>query len=264
MSSLTEAWLDYLGDERSLSPNTITTYRRTLRTLPSNLESATREDIEAWWRSRSHLSAATRVNELSAVRKFYQWCRIWEHRDGTDDPTLRILAPKIAKGLPRPISRADLNSLLTELDGEMRRAVCLGAYAGLRVSEAASLEWTEVDLETNRLRINGKGGKLRLVGLSPLLLDSLLPQGSGNVVSGTAKSYTAATLQRKVNRAIQAAGVDATYHRLRHRFASVALGTTGNLLAVSRAMGHESVATTAIYAQTADSDLDLIAEAVSR
>ena len=262
-SSLVEQWLDYLYDERSLSANTVATYRRSMGTLPSP-ETATREDVEAWWRSRAHLSAATRVNELSAVRKFYQWCRIWEHRPATDDPTLRIIGPKVAKGLPRPIGRAELNTLLSTLDGDMRRAICLGAYAGLRVSESASLEWPDVDLETNRLRIKGKGGKLRLVGLSPLLLDSLLPQGSGNVVTGNAKSYTAATLQRKVNRAIQAAGVDATYHRLRHRFASVALGTTGNLLAVSRAMGHESVATTAIYAQTADSDLDLIAEAVTR
>ena len=44
----------------------------------------------------------------------------------------------------------------------------------------------------------------------------------------------------------------------------VALAATGNLLAVSRAMGHASPATTAIYAATSDSDLDVIADAVTR
>lgn len=257
---LVEQWLTYLTNA-NLSPNTIATYRRTLTNLP-DASTASREDVEAWWDSRTHLSVATRVNELSAVRQFYKWCRIWEHR--TDDPTLRIRAPKSARGLPHPISRADLTKLLDKLDGEMRRAICLGAYGGLRVSEAAALDWAHIDLETNRLRITGKGGKTRLVGLPSLLLDSILPDTGLNVVTGTSKTYTAGTLQRKVNRAIQASGADATYHALRHRFATVALGSTGNLLAVSRALGHSSVATTAIYAATADTDLDLIAAAVTR
>lgn len=260
--SQVEEWLAYLT-EAKLAPNTIATYRRTMRTL-ADPDMATRADIEAWWSSRAHLSTATRNNELSAVRTYYQWCRIWELRPADFDPTLRIRAPKVPRGLPRPISRADLHRLLSTLHSEMRRAVCLGAYGGLRVSEAASLRWSEVDLETNRMRITGKGGTVRLVGVPPLLLDSLLPDTGGNVVTGTTCGYSAAVLQRKVNRAIKSAGVQATFHQLRHRFASISVAATGNLLAVSRALGHQSVATTAIYAQTADSDLDLIGEAVTR
>jgi integrase len=55
-----------------------------------------------------------------------------------------------------------------------------------------------------------------------------------------------------------------TFHQLRHRYGTLALAGTSNLLAVSRAMGHASPATTAIYAATADADLDVIAEAVTR
>ena len=54
------------------------------------------------------------------------------------------------------------------------------------------------------------------------------------------------------------------FHKLRHRFATVSLAATGNLLAVSRALGHSSPATTAVYAATSDADLDLIAEAAAR
>jgi integrase len=103
-----------------------------------------------------------------------------------------------------------------------------------------------------------------MVGLSPLLLDELLPVTGGNVVTAGEKPYSAAVLQRKVNRAIKAAGVDATFHKLRHRFGTIALDATGNLLAVARAMGHANVATTAGYAATSDADLDVIAAAVTK
>lgn len=262
MATLVEQWLDWCRNDRGLSPSTVSTYARTMRTLP-NAATATREDVEAWWKSRTHLSVATRNNELSAVRKFYQWCRVWEHRPENDDPTLRIVAPKVPKGTPHPISRADLHRLLSVLPDDLRRAVALGAYGGLRVSEAALLDWSDVDEEARRMYVTAKA-RTRPVGISPLLLDAILPRVKGNVVRAGGNGYSAAVLQRKINRAIRAAGVDATYHALRHRFGTVALAATGNLLSVSRAMGHASPATTAIYAATADSDLDVIAEAVTR
>lgn len=259
--ALVQSYLEYLHVERGMAANTVITYARSLRTLP-DVVTASREDVEEWWRARSHLAPASRVNELAAIRSFYHWCRIWEHRD--DDPTLRIPTLKVPKGLPRPVSRADLRILLDSATPEMRRAICLGAYGGLRVSEAASLSWMDVDTETGRIRVLGKGGLTRLVGISPLLLDALLPDGGCNVVTGTSKEYTAPVLQRKVNRAIAAAGVHATFHQLRHRFGTIAVGSGANLLAVSRAMGHASPATTAIYAATSDAELDVIADAVTR
>lgn len=261
MTDPVETWLTHLQVERNYSANTIATYRRTLTTFPG-AATATREDVEAWWRSRAHLTPATRNNELSALRAFYKWAIRWEHR--TDDPTARIDGVKQDRGLPRPVSRADLHTLLDRLAGDMRRAVALGAWAGLRVSEAAALDWVDVDQEANRIRVQGKGRKTRLVGLSPVLLDSLLPDTGGNVVTGGGRPYAAGTLDRKVNRAIRAAGVDATYHQLRHRFGTMALASSGNLLAVSRAMGHTSPATTAIYSATSDAELDVIAEGVTR
>lgn len=263
MSALTEQYLTYLLNDRQMSPATVSGYRRTYRTFPG-IDTATREDVEAWWSTRMHLSAGTRRVDLAAVRSFYNWCRIWEHRGPTDDPTHRIKPPRSGKRLPRPIGREDLHRILASTEGPLRRAVCLGAYGGLRVDEAAALDWRDLDRETSRIYIRGKGDKDRAVGLSPLLLDSLLPDTGGNVVRAGETPWSANLLQQKVNAAIRAAGVDGTFHKLRSRFATVALASTGNLLAVSRALGHSSPATTAIYAATSDSDLDLIAEAVTR
>jgi len=269
VDALAQIWLDYLRDDRGMSANTILAYGRSMRTLP-NASTATREEVEAWWHARAvdlsqdgrPRTASSRVNELAAVRSFYLWCRIWEHR--SDDPTFRITPPKIPKGLPRPISRADLARPLDTLSPDLRRAVCLGAWAGMRVSEATELDWAEVDLETNRIRVLGKGGKTRLVGISPILLDAILPDTGGNVVMAGGRPYTIPVLQRKVNRAIVSAGVKATFHQLRHRYGTIAVGSGANLLAVSRAMGHASPATTAIYAATSDAELDIIANAVVR
>lgn len=260
MSDLTDAWIAHL---RLLgrSPNTIATYERTLRTFPG-IEHATRLDVEAWWETRAHLSVATRNNELAAIRQFFKWSIIWDHR--LDDPTLRITGPNVPRGQPRPISKHDLTTLLARLPADLRRATCLGAYAGCRISEAASLDWSDIDREVNRIRVVGKGQKTRLVGLSPLLLDELLPDTGGNVVTGGGKVYTPGGLGSRINQAFKANGVEASFHSLRHRFGTFALAGSGNLLAVSRAMGHAKPETTAVYAAAMDSDLDVIAESVFR
>lgn len=261
---LTDDFLRYLAEDRKRSPHTINTYRRTFRTFPG-IETADRAAVETWWNGRTDKAIATRRNELAAVRSFYKWCRRWEHRPPNDDPTHRIDPPEQGRKLPHPIGREDLHRLLAATRGDIRRAICLGAYAGMRVAEVAALSWVDVDIETRRIIVrSGKGDKDRAVGLPPLLLDAILPVTGGNVVRAGGKPYSANALQQRVNAAIRDAGVTATFHGLRSRFATVALASTGNLLSISRALGHASPATTAIYAATSDTDLDLIAEAVTR
>lgn len=257
---LSRAWLAYCEAEGQAA-NTVRR-RRAVLSRVGNAGTATRDEIESWWASRRDLSPATRANDLACLRAFYKWCLRWDHRH--DDPTIRLDPPQVPNGLPRPMSRADLRRLLDTLPDDLRRAVALGAYGGLRVSEAASLEWANVNADARRMYVRGKGRKERVVGLSVTLLDELLPDVGGNVVTAGGKPYTADTLQRKVNRAIKRAGVAGTFHTLRHRFGTVAYEATGDLLAVSRAMGHSSTKTTEVYAATTDEVLDRIAAAVVR
>ena len=227
-----------------------------------NPGTATREEIEAWWRTRTHLSPSTRNQELSAVRQFYGWCRRWEHRD--DDPCARIDPPKKPHRVSRFVGKDDLTRLLANLPPDLRRAVALGAYGGLRVSEAASLDWSDINVESRRIIVRGKGDKERVVGLTTTLLDQLLPDVGGNVVRAGGKPFSGHTLQQKVNAAIRANGVDATFHKLRHRFGYKAAEAGIPATSIARAMGHESLTTTMGYIAAVDSDLDLIAAAVAR
>lgn len=258
---LSVAWLAHLTAEHTPA-NTIASRARVLRSI-GNAGTATREEVEAWWATRRSLTPGTRANDLACLRTFYRWAIRWEHRP--DDPTLRLDAPKVDKGLPRPVSRHDLRTLLDKLPDDLRRAVALGAYAGLRVSEVAALDWADVDIEARRARIwHSKGGKSRMVTIGVVLVDHLVPDVGGNVVCAGGKPYTANSLQRRINRAMHDLGVSDTFHGLRHRYGTLAYQATRDLVAVGRQMGHSSPVTTAIYAASADDAAEVIAEAVTR
>ena len=259
---MTDEWFAYLA-RLNRSPETIRAYRSLVHILPFDPATVSRDELEEWWATRDGLSVSTRRRDLSTLRSFYKWAARFDRR--TDDPTRRLDPPSQGTRLPRFVSRTELGTLFDALDGDLRRALVLGAYAGLRVAEAAKLDWADVDLDGRWLTVRaGKGNKDRVVDLPALLADELLPETRGNVVTAGRQPYTAGALQRKVNRAIRAAGVDQTFHKLRARYATMGLAGTGNLLAVSRALGHSSPAVTARYAATSGEDLRAIGEAVTR
>lgn len=249
--------------ERERTPANTTRRRRAVLRAVGNPGAATREEIERWWTTRTHLAPTSRANELAVLRSFYTWCQIWEHRQ--DNPTVRLRPPRVGNSLPKPTTRREFDRILAHVaeNPPMRRAVLLGAWAGLRVSEAASLRWVDLDPETRQARVTGKGNKTRTVTFSAKLIDELLPDEGGNVVTGKARGWAGGTLGRKVNAAIRAAGVDCTFHKLRHRYGSLAYQRTKDPRALADQMGHASVSTTmTFYAAAADGAAQAIADAV--
>lgn len=250
--------------------NTIRRRRTVLRAV-GNPGTATREELEAWWTNRTHLADTSRANELAILRSFYRWCQIWEHR--LDDPTVRLQPPTTGSGAPRPATRRELDLILEHLktrpkDGaQLRRAVLLGVWGGFRISEAAHLQWSHIDPDTRRARVEGKGRKTRTVKLSMRLLEELLPDSGGNVVTGRARGWAADTLGHKINAAIHVAvplEPDLTFHKLRHRYGSLGYQRTKDPKALAELMGHASVSTTmTFYAAAADDAADAIADAVA-
>ena len=257
-----EDWMAYLK-RRNRSPATIASYRSVIAGYVREVGdpiAATVEDVEAWWESIEHLTPAAQARSLSAVSSFYKWAAKYDLVIAS--PLRRLDAPSLGHRLPRPISRAEWRTILANTEGDLRRAVCLGAYSGLRIAEVAALDWNDIDIEGRWITVrSGKGDRDRAVGLGPILLDELLPATGGNVVTGGGQVHTANSLQRRVNRHLRDIGIDATFHKLRSRYATTTLARTGNLLAVSRALGHSSPAVTARYAATSDNDLHLLATA---
>lgn len=250
--------------DRSRSPHTLARYRAVLASLASSAGDPLAADqgaIEAWWASRYDASPATRANELACLRSFYRWATRFDHRP--DDPTRRLDFPSVPNHVPRMIGRTDFERLLgplTEDAPDLRRAYALGGYAGFRISECASLDWRDVDIEARRMYVRGKGRKERPVPISPVLLDYLLPDTGGNVIRGGGEPYTGGTLQRKVNRHMARHGITHTFHDLRKRGASIALSKGANPAAVRVMFGWSSMETVTRYAVVGDDELDRIAE----
>lgn len=269
---LVTLYLAYCAQQRQ-PPNTIAK-RRSILTNAPHPSNATRDDMEAWWKIRLDqdppLAPSTLTATLAILRRFYRWADTWEHRDpDTAWPISRMEAPAVHKGRPRAILKPDLDKLLAELPADLRRAVLLGAWAGLRVSEAAALPWANVDRDGMILSVEDvKDGGWRHVAVDINLLDELGEPGGTNVVTGTTHVYTGGALQRRVNRAIQSIVPDAdppvTFHRLRHRYGTMAYRASGDLLAVGRQMGHRAVSSTQVYAEPSDDVARKIALAVTR
>ncbi len=261
---LTGRFIDWATRDRRRSPHTIARYRAVLADVfpgYGDPETISTEAIEAWWESRYQLAPATRSNDLACLRSFFKWATRFDYR--ADDPTRRLDSPKVPNNVPRMIGRSDLEQILSEHTAEapdLRRAFALGAYGGLRVSECAELDWRDIDVEQRRIFVRGKGQKERPVPLSAVLLDYLLPNTGGNVLTGGERPYTGATLQRKVNRLMARVGVDHTFHDLRKRGASIALSKGANPAAVRTMFGWASMETVSHYAVVGDEELDRIAE----
>lgn len=261
VGAIGQRWLDWCVAE-GVSPHTVKRRRSVLRSV-GDAGGATRDEIEDWWASRRDRKPSTRANDLACLRSFYRWAQKWEWR--ADDPSVRLDAPKVPKGQPRPLGTHEIRQLLEAGTPEVRRAVALGALAGLRVSEAAAADWSNVDLEAKRIRVTGKGQKTRLVALSDEILEILgKPHPSGSIVTGGHRPYNADALQRLVNRTFKRLGIVGTFHQLRHRYGTAGFQATHDLVAVGRQMGHTSPTTTAIYSAAADETADVIAEAVAK
>jgi integrase/recombinase XerD len=262
--ALVAAFLTYAERDRGWSPNTLRSYRSVLQSL-AGVATWTTEDADRWWDTTRELAPTTRENHLAVLRSFYRWATKWDHRP--DDPTRRLITPKIHRRQPRPIAREELRRVLELCDErerpDLRRATVLGAYAGLRVGEAAALDWSAVNTEHRRIIVDGKGSKERVVGYSPVLMDELLPDTGGNVVKAGEAPLTADTLQRAMTRLFNAAGCppEVTFHALRKRWATLAIPRAG-VHAVAKAAGWASIETASVYAAVSDESLDLIAAAV--
>lgn len=264
MDYLSQKHLEWLTAQNDRAQNTIRARIRVLKSV-GNAGTATRDDLDTWWQSRSHLADSTRAVDLSHLRDFYKWCLIYDHLG--KDPSIRIRSPRIENAVyDEKVSNEQIEHLESILPPDLRRTVALGAGAGLRVAESAALDWSDINSRDDSIKIvRSKGKKTRIVPVSPALIVKLAEGAEhleGNVVTAGAAPYSAARLQRKLNRAMQAAGCDFTSHDLRHRFGIGAYRATNDILAVGEMMGHSNVNTTKLYASADSATKRTIAAAV--
>ena len=222
-----------------------------------NLMAVTSEDLQRHL-NNPDWAQQTKKSHRSTLRSFYGWAYRYEHI--AKDPSADLRPIKIPVGRPRPAPEANVEAAIANASASDQVMVLLAAYAGLRRNEIATLRQSNV--EGNRLRVTGKGGRTRLVPIHPKLDEPLAQQlerakGHEWVFPSPVKynherhisaDYVGKTLKRLL-------GGELTAHTLRHRFATKAYQGSKDIRAVQELLGHSSPSTTAIYTLVEDDQL---------
>ena len=266
------AFLDHLRIERRLSPRTLEAYRHDLLSLEQHRAA---RDLPGWDRldtqhlrhfiaSQHQQGLAPRSLQrlLSAIRSFYRFLQ----REGRaqQNPALDLRAPKAARPLPRTLD-ADLATQLLDSPGEddwlgRRDQAMLELFysSGLRLSELAGLDVSDLDLNQGEVRVTGKGNKTRVLPVGRqarrALQDwlSVRPANDDSAqplfVSQRGSALTPRAIQLRLRRhGVERIGQHLHPHMLRHSFASHMLESSGDLRAVQELLGHADISTTQIY-----------------
>jgi len=147
--------------------------------------------------------------------------------------------------------------------------VDLLTQTGCRIAELSALRICEINLREREPYIhikNGKGGHQRIVYISKTLAQHLkdfirqeqLQEQDHLLVSSHKKAYTTRGLQKNFKRCLIEAGLSLKYscHSCRHTFATQLYKKSGhNLRLVQKALGHQNISTTQIYADVTKSDM---------
>lgn len=235
---------------RELRPTYVAELGCTLRRLErivGPLTSATEEQIEQWWAELS-VSPGSRSAYAAHVSSFYRWL-VRHARLRDDDPTERLIRPRLHRGLPRPIAETRLKAALEAAGFPLNAWLALAGYMGLRAFEIASLHGE--DIRGDRLLIrDGKGGKQRIVPMHrevSQLLDGS-PRSGPVFVNAKGGQLTANTVSQRTNRYLHSLGYVETIHSARHLFGTMVYRVSRDLRLTQELMGHASPLTTAGYA----------------
>jgi site-specific recombinase XerD len=223
---------------------------------------------------------ATVARKLAALRGFFR--ALVELGARGDNPAELLSSPKRPQHLPRVLKPADVAKLLDRIPAttplELRdRALFELAYAsGLRAEELVALDLDSVDFDAERVRVEGKGGKTRLVPTGEHALRAIerylararpaLAGGENRAtgslfLSKTGRRLSTSDVRRRLrvwtrHASAQVPGVgDLHPHALRHSFATHLLEGGADLRAIQELLGHASISTTQVYTRVESSRL---------
>ena len=293
MSHWIQSFLEAQAAELDAATNTQLAYARDLADFagwmaPKKLHfaDATQDVVESYLIdcAAQGLAKSTRARRLSAIKQIYRFA--FEEGWRTDNPAITIKGPGRSKALPKTLDVPEIERLLSAArvsrDAERNTAMMELLYAtGMRVTELVSLPVSAARGNPAMLLVRGKGGKERMVPLSPSAKDAMAiwltvrdaaedeAKTKGLASSkflfpsrGKAGHLTRHRFFGLIKELAVAGGVSpdkVTPHTIRHAFATHLLAGGADLRAIQTMLGHADVATTEIYTHVLDERLtDLV------
>lgn len=295
-------YISYLK-EKGLSNNTIISYTNDLNSFFNDMyassgEYVTTVDIHKWVDQMVNstdikpLATSTINRRLNSLRSYYSWAtnnnklqhnpmREIQDLQSADEDYEKILwlTEEEFENLLHLIRKKPVNSRGVNTEEKYRRdraIIYLLTYAGLRVNELSNLKLTDIDLELKRIRVVGKGMKVRTIPISHTLFAEIqdwlkfrlemkkqkthVAQSSYVFYSQRSSKFTVRGIQSMIE-SYSLPKKKLTPHMFRHTFCKWMLRATNNdIEKVRRLAGHSNIATTSRYLKDSYSDL---AEAVN-
>ena len=289
-----QSFIEAQAAELNAAQNTQLAYARDLEDFraflinrETDLAKASRTEIEAYLMmlDANGLAKATRARRLSSIKQLYRFA----YEDGlrADNPAQLVKGPGREKRLPKTLSVEEVDRLLAAAEtlgrssGDRLRNACLMQllYAtGMRVTELVSLPVSAARGNPQVMLVKGKGGKERMVPLSPPARAALTAwldhrdaeearktENTGAAPSrflfpsrGKAGHLTRMRFYLLIKDIAVAAGVSpekVTPHTLRHAFATHLLAGGADLRSIQTLLGHADISTTEIYTHVLDERL---------
>jgi len=206
------------------------------------------------------LSRRSMARKLAALRSFFKLlCR-----EGIlkENPVERVASPKLGRKLPEFLYIEQVEKLLqvpdcTNLLGLRDQVILELLYgSGLRVSELVSLNKSDIDTAQGLIRVQGKGGKERVVPVTKYALQAIeaylnmrTDQENSLLLNYQGTRLSVRSVRRILDKIVKEAKLPTHVHphMLRHSFATHLLDGGADLRSVQELLGHEKLSSTQIY-----------------
>ena len=215
---------------------------------------------------------STLARKIASIRTFYKY--LYREKKVDSNPALNLTAPKRGKSLPKFLTPDEVENILNNVKidtpaGYRNRTILELLWAsGMRVSELSGLNFGDLNLENNEIRVFGKGAKERIILITDRAKSfleryiktarPLVPKGytieeptesSPVFINNTGYRLQTKTIRNVINDTVEKIALPkkVTPHMFRHSFATHLIENGADLRVVQELLGHASISNTQIY-----------------
>ena len=266
----------YIEVEKNFSKHTVTAYSSDILSFLIWLNDKSIEDVNysiireyLLYIQQFNYSKTTTARKIASLRTFYRF--LYRERVIESNPALGVHSPKRGKSLPEFLTETEMEQVLNNIKmdspaGYRNRAILELLYAtGMRISELSDLNFENLNLEENEIKVFGKGSKERIVLVSERAKNFLetyiktvrylifksddIGPNSPVFINKTGYRLQPQSVRLAIKDVVEKIELPkhVTPHVFRHSFATKLLENGADLRVVQELLGHSSISNTQIY-----------------
>lgn len=266
----------YIEVEKNFSKHTVTAYSSDILSFLIWLNDKNIEDVNysiireyLLYIQQFNYSKTTTARKIASLRTFYRF--LYREKVIESNPALGVHSPKRGKSLPEFLTEAEMEQVLNNIKmdspaGYRNRTILELLYAtGMRISELSDLNFENLNLDENEIKVFGKGSKERIVLVSERakkFLETYIKTVRYLIYKTDDDKPTSPVFINKTGYRLQPQSVrlaikevvekielpkHVTPHVFRHSFATKLLENGADLRVVQELLGHSSISNTQIY-----------------